>query len=102
MAKKTMSNGKRDFRQWHRISYILLGVGFLMCAVSSIQVVYESPVGKIMSLLGIGFAFAFFAVNFLFYRCPKCRKPQAILGPSPMCRYCKEPFIDNKGKPIDF
>ena len=74
MAKKTMSNGKRDFRQWHRISYILLGVGFLMCAVSSIQVVYESPVGKIMSLLGIGFAFASFAVNFLFYRCPKCRR----------------------------
>lgn len=102
MAKKTMSNGKRDFRQWHRISYIFLGVGFLLCAVSSIQAIYDSPIGGIMSLLGIGCAFVFFIVNFAFYRCPKCNKTQAILGPSPMCRFCKEPFIDKEGKPIDF
>lgn len=102
MAKKTMSNGKRDFRQWHKISFIFLGVGFLLCVIASIQSVYSTPVGKIMSIAGIGCAIVFFVLNFAFYRCPKCGKTQFLIGPSIMCRFCKEPFVDKNGKPLDF
>lgn len=97
-----MSNGKRDFRQWHRISYIFLGIGFLLCVIASIPAVYQSPVGNVLTILGIGCAVVFFLLNFAFYRCPKCGKTQALLGPSPACRFCKQPFLDEKGKPIDF
>ncbi|MDO5547886.1 MAG: hypothetical protein Q4F79_05300 [Eubacteriales bacterium] len=92
------------YRRWHAISYLVFLIGcMLVCLSLVVSVVVGDNTNAVSVLMGyaaIICVIAYFLINFIYWRCPKCHKTLPVFGPVLVCNVCKRKFLDEKGKPI--